>query len=126
MIDDFTAATRQQAHASVELLSARLDALDQDTRMLSDLVTSSRGGAAVVLRAVTWTPLPAAHLLVTDPAGVVWAGCETADGCRVKSPDSGATDSQLGPPAARQIGARGTMIVRSPRLPAVQVSERVD
>jgi two-component system sensor histidine kinase HydH len=230
LLDDFTAATRQQAHASVELLSARLDALDQDTRMLSDLVESSRGGgavadassqrstweaafralavvvaqyrtigligpdggfevlavdptetaatvaalrpdmrrlalevsqrhaqalgaptrvgprsfllygkpvsggraiviasdAAVFLRAVTWTPLPAAHLLVTDPAGVVWAGCETADGCRAKSPDSRAIDPQLGPPAARQIGARGTMIIRSPGRPAVQVSERVD
>jgi two-component system sensor histidine kinase HydH len=229
LLDDFTATNRQQARASVELLSARLDALDQDTRMLSDLVETSGGGAAanassqrsvweaafralavvvahyrtialvgpesgfevlavdptetaatvsalrphlrrlalevstrhaqalgaptrvgsrsfllygkpvsggraiviasdaaVFLHAVTWTPLPAARLLVTDPAGVIWAGCETADGCHVKAPDGGATAPPSGLPAARQIGARGTMILRSPGLPTVQVSERVD
>jgi signal transduction histidine kinase len=38
----FTATTRQQVHVSAEALSARLDALDQDTRMLVDLVESSR------------------------------------------------------------------------------------
>jgi signal transduction histidine kinase len=38
----FTATTRQQVHASAEALSGRLDALDQDTRMLVDLVESSR------------------------------------------------------------------------------------
>ncbi len=43
LVDDFTQATRQQAHASVEVLSARLDALDQDTRLLSDLVERSDG-----------------------------------------------------------------------------------
>ncbi|MBV9946761.1 MAG: hypothetical protein JOZ69_07935, partial [Myxococcales bacterium] len=38
LTDEFTVATRQQVHASVEALSARLDALVQDTRMLTDLV----------------------------------------------------------------------------------------
>jgi signal transduction histidine kinase len=228
LVDDFTQATRQQAHASVEVLSERLDALDQDTRMLSDLVEHSGGGlgdaaaqrpvweaafralavvvsqyrtialldgdgtfevlavdptetaatiaalrpdvrrlgmevsarraqalgaptrvgprsfllygkpvssgraivvvsdAAIFLGAVAWTPLPAARLFVTDPAGVVWAGCETAAGCRATDRDSPPADAQLEPPAARQIGARGTMIVRAARIPAVQVSERVD
>src|SRR4029077_89319 len=46
LVDDFTAATRQQAHASVEALTARLDALDQDTRLLTDLVEHSGAGAA--------------------------------------------------------------------------------
>ena len=47
--------------------------------------TPVRGGGAIVvasdaaifLGAVAWTPLPVARLFVTDPAGVVWAGCET-------------------------------------------------
>jgi two-component system, NtrC family, sensor histidine kinase HydH len=229
LLDDFTQATRQQAHASVEVLSARLDALDQDSRMLSDLVERSgaapgadpatqrgvweaafralavvvsqyraialvdaagavevlapdptesaatiaaltpdmrrlaldvsgkhaqalgkptrlgsrsfllygrpvRGrraiviasDAAIFLGAVAWTPLPAARLFVTDPAGVLWAGCETAEGCRAQGLDGPTTDSQLGLQTAEQIGARGTMIVRSTQSPAVEVSERVD
>ena len=44
LVDDFTQPTRQQVHASVEALSARLDALDQDTRMLTDLVEHSGDG----------------------------------------------------------------------------------
>src|SRR4249920_1051483 len=44
MVEDFTHATRQQAHASSEALRARLDALDQDTRMLTDLVEHSDAG----------------------------------------------------------------------------------
>ena len=42
LLDEFTTATRQQAHASVEVLSARLDALDQDTLLLTDLVERSK------------------------------------------------------------------------------------
>jgi len=42
LLDEFTTATRRQAHASAEVLSARLDALDQDTRVLTDLVERSR------------------------------------------------------------------------------------
>ena len=63
--------------------------------------TPVRGGRAIVvasdarifLGAVAWTPLPAARLFVTDPAGVVWAGCETRGGCRA-SP-SGAPQAEL-------------------------------
>ncbi len=229
LVDDFTQATRQQAHASVEVLSARLDALDQDTRLLADLVEESATGAkrdpahqrpiweaafralavvvsqyraialvnadgtlevmatdptettatvaaliphtrrlarevsskgaqalgeparigarsfllygkpvsggraiviasdaAVFLGAVAWTPLPDARLFVTDPAGVVWSGCETAAGCRVTTAAAVQGEAQIEPPQARQIGARGRMVVRPPRIPAVQVSERVD
>ena len=42
LLDEFTTATRRQAHASADVLSARLDALDQDTRVLIDLVERSR------------------------------------------------------------------------------------
>ncbi|HLK88817.1 MAG TPA: ATP-binding protein [Polyangia bacterium] len=229
LVDDFTQAARQQAHASVEVLSERLDALDQDTRMLSDLVGQSAGGeaggsasqrpvweaafralavvvaqyrtialvgadgafevlavdptetgetvaalkpdvrrlaaevisrraqalgkptrighrsfllygkpvsggraivvasdAAIFLGAVAWTPLQAARLYVTDPAGVVWAGCETAAGCRAQDAGAPLDAAPLSPPALRQMGARGTMVVRPPQIPAVQVSERVD
>jgi signal transduction histidine kinase len=229
LLDDFTQATRQQAHASVEVLSARLDALDQDTRMLSDVVeqsgkvagaqaasqrvvweaafralavvvahyraialvgadgtfevsaadptetagtvaalkpdmrqlaieVSSRhaqalgkptrvdarpfllygkpvsGGRAIViasdaatfLGAVAWTPLAAARLFVTDPAGTVWAGCETAAGCRATTAGTPIEDPPVSPPMPRQMGPRGTMVLRPAQIPIVQVSERVD
>jgi signal transduction histidine kinase len=45
LLDEFTATTAAQAEASVEVLSTRLDALDQDTRVLTDLVERSRTGA---------------------------------------------------------------------------------
>ena len=42
LLEEFTSATRRQARESAEVLSARLDALDQDTRVLTDLVERSR------------------------------------------------------------------------------------
>ncbi|HEY2729683.1 MAG TPA: ATP-binding protein [Polyangia bacterium] len=228
LMDAFATTTRQQVHASVEALSARLDALDQDTRMLTDLLERSRdkrdadpaterrvwdsaftaltvvvaqyraiafvdasgviqvlaadpteqkeiidsllpparelaadvskmhakalgaparhgdrsfllygspvrgGGAIVVasdaaifLGAVAWTPLPVARLFVTDPAGVVWAGCETPRGCGIMS--SEAVPSSLPPTTAsyRYVGARGSRAVTLGPVPAVQVSERL-
>jgi signal transduction histidine kinase len=221
LLDDFTQTTRQQAHASVEVLSARLDALDQDTRVLSDLVEQSdaatgravweaafralvtavaqyrtialvdadgsfqvlavdptetdavalkpdmrqlalevssrhaqalgkptrvdthsfllygkpvKGGraivvasdAAVFLGAVAWTPLAAARLFVTDPAGIVWAGCETAAGCHAIKPGTPIEDPPVGPPVPRTMGPRGSMVVRQNPTSTVQVSERVD
>ena len=50
LMDEFTDTTRQQVHASVEALSARLDALDEDTRMLADLLERSRGTPRVANR----------------------------------------------------------------------------
>jgi two-component system sensor histidine kinase HydH len=229
LTDDFTVATRQQVHASVEALSARLDALDQDTRMLTDLIERSggegdlapstekriwegaframavvvpqyrtialvdadgsfqvlasdpsetadtvqalmphtrrlalevaarhdsalgetarygdrsfllygtpvRGGRAIVvasdaaifLGAVAWTSLPSARLFVTDPAGVVWSGCETAGGCRATPPDAMKNYLDVKPPPPSQLTGRGARVVRPARIPAVQVSERVD
>jgi PAS domain-containing protein len=230
LMEDFTMATRQQVHASVEALSARLDALDQDTRMLTDLVersgsgdqleatterlvwesafralvvvvaqyrtialvdsagslevlaedpaetpdtvealmphtrrlalevvakhtkalgqtarygsrsfllygTPARGGRAIVvasdaaifLGAVAWTPLPSARLFVTDPAGVVWAGCETSNGCRA-TPASATGQDHLDAALARpsQVGVRGVRVVGPAHIPAVQVAERID
>ena len=49
LMDEFTDTTRRQAHASVDALSARLDALDQDTRMLADLLERSHGRGAAAL-----------------------------------------------------------------------------
>ena len=46
LVDDFTRTASQHAHASVGVLTAQLDALDQDTRMLTDLVEHSRSGEA--------------------------------------------------------------------------------
>jgi signal transduction histidine kinase len=228
LLDEFTVATRKQALATVDVLAARLDALDQDTRLLTDLVEQSRrnpehdpkaerrtaettfralaiavphyrlvslnrpdgaveilaadptetgaiiealrphmerlaravstmqakalgepvrygarsfllygtpvaeGGAVVVasdaamfLGAGSWTPLPASRLYVTDPGGVVWAGCETSDGCRATDADVAAkilatsgAGAQIGPDGARAGGVTPA--------PAVEVSARVD
>jgi signal transduction histidine kinase len=215
LTDDFTAATKHQAQASVEALSERLDTLDQDTRILDDLVRSSAaepgdpalrrqvwasafralavvvsqyrviamvdraGGfevlavdptetpgtvdalsppirdvarevaahgskalgrtvrqgdrsfllygtpvngeraivvasdAAVFLGAVAWSPVSAARLFVTDPAGVVWAGCETTRGCRESNGDD---DGHVDRPVARAQSRGG-------RLPAIRIPE---
>ncbi|HVY40988.1 MAG TPA: ATP-binding protein [Polyangia bacterium] len=59
-------------------------------RSLLLYATPVRGGGAIVvvsdaallLRAVAWPQLAGGRLFVTDPAGVVWSGCETAAGCR--------------------------------------------
>ncbi|HXU60355.1 MAG TPA: ATP-binding protein, partial [Polyangia bacterium] len=83
--------------------------------------------AAMFLGAVAWTPVPpGTRLFVTDPAGVIWTSCETPAGCRAYGRDKLPNDIQIGPPAARQMGPRGTMVVRPTSIPAVQVSERVD
>ncbi|HVZ73346.1 MAG TPA: ATP-binding protein [Polyangia bacterium] len=226
VMDEFVAHTRQQVHASREALSARLVALDEDTRLLADLLERSRpttpaeldadkrvwqavfhalavvvpqyrtisfvdasgsvqvlatdptesketidallpptlalasqvaadkrraigaparfrdrsfllygtpvlGGSIIIvsdakifLGAVAWTPLPVARLFVTDPAGVVWAGCETQKGCEAEPSDripSTLPRSSTSP----LFVARGTR--GDPRTtPAVQVSERLD
>src|SRR4029079_13837576 len=46
------------------------------------------GDAALCLAAGSWAPLPVARMFVTDPAGVVWVGCETAGGCRATDLDA--------------------------------------
>jgi len=40
-LDQFAVTSRSEVHGSIEALSARLDALDQDTRMLVDLIQRS-------------------------------------------------------------------------------------
>jgi signal transduction histidine kinase len=229
LLDEFTSTTRQQVHASVAALSARLDALDQDTRMLVDLVEESkrklgvefdldterrvwdsafralavvvapyrtislidakgtvlvlavdptenqetvdallvptlnlagevsarssrafgaptrhgarsfllygtpvRGGGAIVvasdaaifLGAIAWTPLPVARLFVTDPAGAVWADCETPGGCRAMPSDT--IPSSLQPAARSEVhhGSRGARADTT--TPTVQISERIE
>ena len=207
LLDEFAVATQRQAHASAELLSARLDALDQDTRLLINLVERSRrntdldlaterrtwttafqalatvvpqyraiglfeadgtldvlavdptetrptiealaapsrllaievssrkaqalarsatrfedrafvlygtpvgegGGAVVVasdvalfLGGMAWSPVPSARLIVRDPAGTAWAGCETSRGCRAAA----AEVADLAPTAAIRISER--------------------
>jgi len=229
LLDEFTATTQQQLHTSVEVLSTRLDALHQDTRLLVDLVERERsldvdaekriwlsafqalalvvphyrfialfaddgrvivsasdptesaatitalsdhsrrlaleiaaqgkqslgkpafaygarsfwfygapvrgaGGALVVasdaalfLHDVAWTSLPLARLFVTDPASVVWSGCETATGCRETrseivqkylSPTHTATSlERIDPDMAEALGVT--------YAPALMITERV-
>ncbi|MDB4983002.1 MAG: Sensor protein of zinc sigma-54-dependent two-component system, partial [Myxococcales bacterium] len=95
--------------------------------------TPVRGGGSIVvasdakifLGAVAWSPLPVARLFVTDPGGLIWAGCETSRGCEVMPSDK--VPSTLPRMTAGQEyvsrGARGDMM--SSALP-VQVSERLD
>jgi signal transduction histidine kinase len=230
LLEEFTASTQQQVRTSVEVLSTRLDALQQDTRLLVDLVERSRaradldpetekriwvsafqalaavvphyrtialfqddgrveafapdptetpatvqalldhsrrlaleivakrtqslgrpavaygersfwfygipvrgGGALIVasdaaifLHGVAWTPLPVARLFVTDPAAVVWSGCETAAGCRETESEivrkhvgaSRSTVTQIDPDLAQALGVFWA--------PAVMISERVE
>lgn len=45
LLDEFATGTGRQVHASAEVLSARLEALDEDTRLLTDLVEGWRHDA---------------------------------------------------------------------------------
>jgi signal transduction histidine kinase len=225
LVDEFGATTRRQLHESVEALAARLEALEQDTRLLADLVeqesaaqagldaqtehrvwqSAFRSMAAVVpqyrvvalvnnqgiidvvgvapaetpsvaaalmpatrrfgqdvgarrakafgqterlgsrsfflygtpvshgraiviasdvavfLGAVAWTPLPSARLFVTDPARVIWGGCEMSVGCHVT--DVKTVENEL--PSRRTRGGRS---VRMATLgsPALELSESIE
>lgn len=225
---EFTDTTRQQVHASVDALSARLDALDGDTRMLADLLERSRGKATadiqsehrvweaafralavvvaqyraitfvdaagsiqvlaadptesrqtidslmtptlelarevsanrrtalgaparlgnrwfllygtpvrgggsivvasdakIFLGAVAWSPIPIARLFVTDPAGAVWAGCETSQGCEVASSRNVPATLPRSLPVLVS-SSRGSRVRLLGSAPAIQVSERLD
>src|SRR5206468_479945 len=47
VLEDFTAENRVQLHAAATSFASRLDALDRDTRMLSDLVDRSTSDRAL-------------------------------------------------------------------------------
>lgn len=229
LLDEFTVMNQHQVHTSVDLLSARLDALDQDTRLLIDLVERSRrnpdldlvteqriwstafqalatvvpqyrsiglhradgaldvlaadptehartldalvepsrrlaravvasgatalarpatayedrsfllygtplssGGAIVVasdaaifLGGMTWTPTPSARLFVTDPAGIVWSGCETPRGCHTDASERirAVLSSTVSPPA--QPAAAGSTETAPPVVSVVHVEPDV-
>jgi len=229
LLEDFTTATGRQVHASVEVLSARLDALDQDTRLLTDLVERPRNGreqdpkfeqrvsettfralavtvphyriislnrsdgeiailavdptetkptvdalaphmqhlarevaarrvkamgeparfgarsfllygtpvkdggaivvasdAAMFLAAGSWPSLTAARLFVTDPAGVVWAGCSSQDGCRATDSETVTKYFQSPAPSAAQLAPDAAELLGVTRAAAVKVSELVE
>jgi len=225
LVDEFGATTRRQLHESVEALSARLEALEQDTRLLADLVehesaaeagldeqtehrvwqsafrsmaavvpqyrvvalvnnegiidvvgvapaetpsvaaalmpatrrfgqdvgarrakafgqterlgsrsfflygtpvSNGRGiviasDVAVFLGAVAWTPLPSARLFVTDPAGVIWGGCEMSVGCHVTEVKT--VDNEL--PSRRTRGGRAVRMATA-GTPALELSESIE
>jgi len=225
LVDEFGSTTRRQLHESVEALSARLEALEQDTRLLADLVehesaaeagldaqtehrvwqsafrsmaavvpqyrvvalvnnegiidvvgvapaetpsvaaalmpatrrfgqdvgarrakafgqterlgsrsfflygtpvSNGRGivvasDVAVFLGAVAWTPLPSARLFVTDPAGVIWGGCEMSVGCHVT--DVKTVENEL--PSRRTRGGRAVRMATA-GSPALELSESIE
>jgi len=225
LVDEFSATTRRQLHESVEALAARLEALEQDTRLLADLVeqesaaqagldaqtehrvwqSAFRSMAAVVpqyrvvalvndagiidivgvapaetpsvaaalmpatrrfgqdvgdrrakafgqterlgsrsfflygtpvshgraiviasdvavfLGAVAWTPLPSARLFVTDPARVIWGGCEMSVGCHVT--DVKTVENEL--PSRRTRGGRSVRMATI-GSPALELSESIE
>ena len=225
LVDEFGATTRRQLHESVEALSARLEALEQDTRLLADLVeqesaaeagldaqtehrvwqSAFRSMAAVVpqyrvvalvnnegiidvvgvapaetpsvaaalmpatrrfgqdvgarrakafgqterlgsrsfflygtpvshgraiviasdvavfLGAVAWTPLPSARLFVTDPASVIWGGCEMSVGCHVT--DVKTVENEV--PSRRTRGGRSVRMATM-GSPALELSESIE
>jgi len=228
LLEEFTSATRRQALASAEVLSARLDALDQDTRVLTDLVERSRnnpehdpsiehrlsettfralavvvphyriislnrpdgeveilaidptepqptvealtphlqhlarevsarrvkamgeparygarsfllygtpvkgGGAVIVasdaamfLAAGAWPSMPLSRLFVTDPGGVVWAGCATIGGCSATDSETVTKYFQADATSALQLSPEAAELLGVTRTSAVQVSERV-
>ena len=94
--------------------------------------TPVRGGAIVVasdaalfLREVTWTPSPLARLFVTDPAGVVWSGCETPSGCRADTSDAVQRHLHAGPTRVVQVPAPIAQALGLAGAPAVQISEPI-
>jgi signal transduction histidine kinase len=228
LLDEFTTATRRQALASAEVLSARLDALDQDTRLLIDLIERSRqspghdpalehgvteaafhaitlvvphyrvlslnrpdgdveilsadptetsatidaltphmkrlarevsatrvraigetardgarsfllygtpikdgravvvsSDAAMFLAAGSWPSLPVARLFVTDPAGVVWAGCSTPGGCQATDSATVKTYFQAAAPSASRLAPEAAEVLGVTRASAVLASEPV-
>ena len=96
--------------------------------------TPVRGGGSIIvasdakifLGTVAWSPIPIARLFVTDPAGVVWADCETSKGCEV------ASSRNLLPSSFAAIAADPRLLVRaghasvSSRRRPLCVSERLD
>jgi two-component system sensor histidine kinase HydH len=228
LLAEFTASTQQQLHTSVQVLSTRLDALHQDTRLLVDLVERERsldadeekriwsgafqalagvvphyrfialfaddgrlivsasdptetaptiqalsehsrrlgleiarqgqqslgkpafaygsrsfwfygapvrgaGGALVVasdaalfLHDVAWTSLPLARLFVTDPASVVWSGCETAIGCRETRSDIVQKYISPAHTSLKRIEPEMAQALGMTYAPAVMISERVE
>lgn len=76
--------------------------------------------AALLLRTVAWPQVSFGRLFVTDPAAVVWSGCETGGGCRLAPPDSwpagSAAASPLGRIDARQAERLGLFPAAAIRL----------
>ena len=95
--------------------------------------TPVRGGGSIVvasdakifLGAVAWSPIPIARLFVTDPAGAVWAGCETSKGCEVASSHNVPSTLPRSLPILVS-GSRGSRVRLLGSAPAIQVSERLD
>ncbi|HVR00820.1 MAG TPA: hypothetical protein VMT47_01700 [Polyangia bacterium] len=62
---------------------------------------------------------------MTDPAGVVWAGCETSRGCGIMPSEAVPSSLPRTTASYLYVGARGSRAVRIGPVPAVLVSERL-
>jgi signal transduction histidine kinase len=95
--------------------------------------TPVQGGGAIVvvsdtsllLSSVAWPQLSSARLFVTDPAAVVWAGCETAGGCRTANAQIVPRGPQGAGGSAFQIDAAGASRLGLYPAPAICVSASV-
>jgi signal transduction histidine kinase len=228
LLDDFAAENKDQVHAVAVALASKLDALDQDTRMLIDLVERSMAGhelepatarrvwaaafqalanEVVPYRSIalyrpdgsldvmalnaneiastgeallefsralapsvtqsrartlgpavhhgdrafflygapvrSWGALvvaidvaflaPAASMLpaharyfVTDPSGVVWAGCGAAGGCRAMDTSTVPQIVRVAPAGVSEVDARAVRAVGLGSAPAARIVERLD
>ncbi|HXJ18895.1 MAG TPA: ATP-binding protein [Polyangia bacterium] len=79
--------------------------------------------AALLLRTVAWPQLRDGRLVVTDPSGVVWSGCETPAGCALADGAGGAISGASG--RANHVDAAEAARLGLFRAPALRLSEDV-
>ncbi len=77
--------------------------------------------AAVMLEAVSRRPTDAGGLLLIDPSGAVWIGCEQQARCRLIAPRSAAAEAVT---ATIEAGLRGTLTIAPPAAEAAGVPRR--
>jgi signal transduction histidine kinase len=81
--------------------------------------------AALLLRTVAWPQVPFGRLFVTDPGGVIWSGCETAQGCALTAPHVVPTSAALSTRSPIRIDAKQAERLGLFSADALWLSEKV-